>query len=310
MKQNNSAIVYASIAGVSWSTVATAFKIALMHLTHFGMLLIASCTALALFITLLTIRKKWHLVISLSGRKWLYYALLGLLNPVGYYLVLFKAYDLLPAQIAQPVNYIWPIMLLILLALFTHHPIPSSKYIGMFISLLGVTLISWGTGYSGKETISYYGLLLALLSALLWAIYWMIQNKQKEKTDSCVALFVSFLFGTVYLLVASYGMVPMAFTIEGILSGIYIGGFEMGIPFICFGIAMRRASNPALINQLCYLAPFLSLFFISVILNEQITLTTYAGLTLIVSGIIFNQYLIPSGKAIRNRMNKVLNEYK
>ena len=138
-------------------------------------------------------------------------------------------------------------MLLILLALFTHHPIPSSKYIGMFISLLGVTLISWGTGYSGKETISYYGLLLALLSALLWAIYWMIQNKQKD---------------------------------------------------------------PALINQLCYLAPFLSLFFISVILNEQITLTTYAGLTLIVSGIIFNQYLIPSGKAIRNRMNKVLNEYK
>ena len=249
-------------------------------------------------------------MISLSGRKWLYYALLGLLNPVGYYLVLFKAYDLLPAQIAQPVNYIWPIMLLILLAVFTHHPIPSSKYIGMFISLLGVTLISWGTGYSGKETISYYGLLLALLSALLWAIYWMIQNKQKEKTDSCVALFVSFLFGTVYLLVASYGMAPMVFTIEGILSGIYIGGFEMGIPFICFGIAMRRASNPALINQLCYLAPFLSLFFISVILNEQITLTTYAGLTLIVSGIIFNQYLIPSGKAIRNRMNKVLNEYK
>ena len=51
MKQNNSAIVYASIAVLSWSTVATAFKIALMHLTHFGMLLIASCTALALFIT-------------------------------------------------------------------------------------------------------------------------------------------------------------------------------------------------------------------------------------------------------------------
>lgn len=56
MKQNNSAIVY-GIAVLSWSTVATAFKIALMHLTHFGMLLIASCTALALFITLLTIRK-------------------------------------------------------------------------------------------------------------------------------------------------------------------------------------------------------------------------------------------------------------
>lgn len=148
--------------------------------------------------------EKWHLVISLSGRKWLYYALLGLLNPVGYYLVLFKAYDLLPAQIAQPVNYIWPIMLLILLALFTHHPIPSSKYIGMFISLLGVTLISWGTGYSGKETISYYGLLLALLSALLWAIYWMIQNKQKEK-QTVVSLFLS----ASYLVRFIYSLRPM-----------------------------------------------------------------------------------------------------
>ncbi|WP_303005567.1 hypothetical protein [Bacteroides congonensis] len=45
MKGNTSAIVYACIAVFSWSIVATAFKIALMHLTYFEMLLVAGCTA-------------------------------------------------------------------------------------------------------------------------------------------------------------------------------------------------------------------------------------------------------------------------
>ena len=68
----------------------------------------------------------------------------------------------------------------------------------------------------------------------------------------------------------------------------------MGIPFIFFGLAIRKTSNPALINQLCYLSPFMSLFFISVVLGEQIVFTTYIGLVMIVLGIVFNQYFVKS----------------
>ena len=290
MKGNASAIVYACIAVLSWSTVATAFKIALMHLTYFEMLLVASCTACFFFAMVLTVQKKWRLVVSLSADRWLYFAIIGFLNPVAYYLILFKAYDLLPAQVAQPINYLWPVLLLVLLSVFARQPIPGRKYIGMFISLAGVALISLGSNYAGKERLSVYGLLLAVISALCWAVYWMVNSRQKEKTDSTVALFVSFLFGTAYMSVLTGWTGAEAFTIEGILAGMYIGGFEIGIPFICFGLAIRRTSNPALINQLCYLAPFLSLFFISIILGEQIVFTTYIGLCLIVSGIIFNQF--------------------
>lgn len=80
MKNSTSAVVYACIAVLSWSTVATAFKIALTHLTHFEMLLIASCTSLVIFALLLTFQKKWRLVSELSGRQWGYFALLGLLE--------------------------------------------------------------------------------------------------------------------------------------------------------------------------------------------------------------------------------------
>ena len=120
----------------------------------------------------------------------------------------------------------------------------------------------------------------------------MVNNKQKDSADSSVVLFMTFLFGSAYLLAGAAVVGINLPTLTGVLSGMYVGGFEMGIPFIFFGLAMRKTSNPALINQLCYLSPFMSLFFIAVILGEQIVFTTYIGLALIVLGIVFNQYFV------------------
>ena len=307
MKENNKSILLAIVAVLSWSTVATAFKKSLENLSPYGMLLIASITSLLIFIVAITVQRKWGQISSLSKRIWGYFALLGLLNPVAYYLVLFKSYDLLPAQVAQPVNYFWPILLLILLAIFTKQAIPVKKYIGMFISLGGLILISAGGQQSDSMEIPAFGLVLGLMSALLWASYWMVNNKNKNKADATTACFMSFLFGSIYLalgapLIGIEGLLAKATTdftpdpVNGILSGMYVGAFEMGIPFICFGLAMRKTNNPALINQLCYLSPFLSLFFVSTILGETIVPSTYIGLTLIVLGIVFNEYFVKKKK--------------
>lgn len=292
MKDEQKSIVYACLAVLSWSTVATAFKIALSYLSHFEMLWVACLTSWLIFAVLLTCQRKWTQVFQLSGKQWGYFAAMGLLNPVAYYLVLFTAYELLPAQVAQPINYAWPIVLLVLLAVFAGQPIPPKKYIGMFVSLAGVALISFGSGSAGDMHVSVEGLLLAALSALLWATYWMINNKNKNQVDGSVALFVTFLFGSIYLSVGALVTGVDIHSVPGILSGMYVGGFEMGIPFIFFGLAMRKTTNPALVNQLCYLSPFLSLFFISVVLGEKIVLPTYIGLCLIVLGIVFNQYFV------------------
>ena len=292
MTQDNKAIVYAAIAVLSWSTVASAFKIALRYLSSFELLLVASCTAFFIFLFTLLARKKWKEVKNLSASQWRWFALLGLLNPVTYYLVLFRAYDLLPAQVAQPVNYSWPILLLILLSLFAGQSIPKIKYVGMLLSLGGVVLISAGTGLSDKLEFSVTGFLLAFLSAFLWAGYWMVSNKRKE-VDAIIALTVTFFFGSAYLLIASLWMEPVVLPIQALLSGMYVGAFEIGIPFVCFGMAIQLTSNVTLVNQMCYLSPFLSLFLIHLVLGEQIVWTTYAGLLLIVVGIVFNQYLAP-----------------
>lgn len=295
MTQNSKSILLAATAVLSWATVATAFKIALSHLTVFNMLFIATCTALLIFAAMMTIEKKWGLLRAMSGKDLFASGLLGVLNPVVYYLVLFKAYDMLPAQMAQPLNYAWPIVLLLLLAIFNHERIPAKKYIGMALSVGGVVCISLGGG-GVKGSVSAAGVIMALMSAALWAIYWMFNNRLKGKVDTTVALFLGFLFGSLVLLAAGCFVGIEIDSLDGLLSGIYIGCFEMGIPFLTFGMALRITSNPALINQMCYLSPFISLFLIAIVLGETIVPATYVGLMLIVAGLVYNQYIVGNPK--------------
>lgn len=289
-------VVLASVAVLSWSTVATAFKVALQTMSTFGMLFVACATALIIFTVWMLITGSWHELRLLTPLLLARFAFLGLIAPVVYYLMLFKAYDLLPAQIAQPINYIWPILLAVLLAFIEKKPIPKSKYAGMIVSLGGVVVISLGgRGISGE--ISAVGILLAIVSAFLWGLYWMVNDSLKDKVSEVTSLFLTFFFGMIYLFIGNF-FFPIGHLEPGsLMAGMYIGAFEMGVPYICFGIAIRETRNPALINQMCYLAPFLSLFIISIVLEEPIMPSTYAGLVLIIGGIVYNQYL--AGKTRR-----------
>lgn len=295
MRQSTKAILLGGVAVLSWSTVATAFKIALSQMSVFETLLIASLTALAGFTVVMTAEQRWHELKSVSRRDMLTMMLGGMINPAIYYLVLFESYDLLPAQIAQPINYIWPILLLVLLAVFRNQRVPARKYIGMAISLAGVAVISLG----GKEisgTLSLPGLLLGAMSALLWASYWMINDSLKQRVSQSVNLWVGFASGSAILLAASLFVNVSIASYAALLSGIYVGLFEIAVPFACFGMAIRITDNPALINQMCYLAPFMSLFLIHMVLGEPIVATTYIGLLLIVGGIVFNTYFAETTK--------------
>lgn len=290
MKDNNKAILYVSITVLSWATVASAFKLALSSLTYYELLLIASFTALIAFAIILTFRKRWFLLRSVNREQWRMFAIAGMLNPTMYYLVLFKSYELLPAQIAQPINYMWPVVLSVMLAIFARQRIPAVKFAGMAISLAGVAVISVGPGQLTGVGLSVLGLTLGIGSAFVWATYWLI-NRMNAETDQIMSLFLNFLFGTIYLLMIAPFMKIEISSLQGVLAAVYSGLFEMTIPFIFFGIALKKTDNPALINHLCYLSPFLSLFIIHLILGESIYSTTYTGLALIVGGLLFNEYI-------------------
>ena len=293
MKPSSKSYLHVAIAVASWSTVATAFKIGLRHYSYYELLLVAAFTAMLVFALVVSFQKKWYLLKRINRKEWHLFALTGLLNPAGYYLILFKAYELLPAQIAQSINYSWAIVLTLLLSLFMKQRIPALKFLGMAISLGGVALISLGSeSFSGLQ-LSVTGLVLAFMSSFVWASFWIL-NKKSEHIDNVLALFVSFLFGSVYLLIGCLFVEVQLHSLKGVLSSVYVGLFEMAIPFIFFGLALKKTDNPALINQLCYLSPFISLFIIQAVLGEPIYITTFVGLLLIIGGILFNEYSVKS----------------
>ena len=287
MKDQKKAYIFALIAVMFWSTVAVAFKLTLteLHHDHIQMLFLASISSLfILFIAVLS-QKKLYLLKKLTAKDYLFSAFLGSLNPFLYYLILFKAYDLLPAQEAQPLNYTWSIMLVLLSVPILKQKISWKSFIAIIISFFGVYVISsHGDILSFKFTNSY-GAMLALSTAVIWAFFW-IYNAKDDK-DAAVRLFLNFVFGTIYITITVLVFSDISsISFKGILGGTYIGFFEMGLTFLLWSKALKLSVTTAKVSNLIFLSPFVSLVLIHYILpNEDVLLSTYIGLIFIVAGI-------------------------
>lgn len=220
MKASSRAIVLAAVTVLSWSTVATAFKIALASMGVREMISVSVLSAFVVHAVWMTLSRSWGELSRLSAKMWLKFALLGLIAPVSYYFVLFEAYDHLPAQIAQPINYTWPIILSVLIAVIDRRPVSVSGYAAMAVSLAGVALISLGGGVDGG--ISLAGIALAFASALLWALYWIVNDSLKSSVSETTSLFLTFFFGTIYLAAMSLLRPLGPIASDGLLAGCYI----------------------------------------------------------------------------------------
>jgi drug/metabolite transporter (DMT)-like permease len=287
--------IYAGIAILFWSTVPTAFKISLGELDILPMLTIAVLTSAVVLLIVILSGKKFELLKKTTGKELFSSALLGLINPFLYYLILLKAYQLLPAQIAQPLNMIWPIILVFLSVLILKQKIERKSFIALFISFAGVYIISsQGKLFtSGQSNLT--GILLATGSSVFWAVYFILNVK--DKRDEAVKLFLSFLFGSFYLIIAMVivGKWPFETGFTGIAASVYVGIFEMGITFLFWLKALQMAATTDKVSNLVYLAPFISLVFVHYILHEPVYYTTPAGLLLIISGILI-QNRKPAGR--------------
>jgi len=278
--------IYAGLAILFWSTIPTAFKICLSELAILPMLTIASVTsAIALFIILLA-EGKLDLLSKNSVRDLVNSALLGLINPFLYYLILLKAYQLLPAQVAQPLNMIWPIILVFLSVPLLKQKISGRSFAALFISFIGVYIISSQGNLFRPGHADIKGVVLATGSSVFWALYFILNVR--DKRDEAVKLFLNFLSGSVYLVAAMIitDSRPENISFRGFASAVYIGLFEMGITFFFWLKALQLASSTDKVSNLVYLAPFLSLVFVHFILHEPVFYTTPAGLLLIISGIV------------------------
>ena len=290
MHRQRQAVLLTLLVILFWGTAASAFKIALRQVSPYTLLVCAAAVSTCALLLILLGRGQLGQLRTLPRPVLVRAALLGLLNPFLYYLVLFTAYSLLPGQIAMALNYGWPLVLTLLSVPLLGQSLRRSQLAAVGVSFVGAVLIATRGQLTHFGGLSGTGLLLAAGSTLVWALFWL--GNARIGADPVVKLFVGFCTGLIAALVCSPlfgGLVlppPAAWP-----ALVYIGLFEMGLTFVLWLSALQLATTTARITNLVYLTPFLSLCFLRLVIGEPIHPATAIGLALIVTSLLFQEFM-------------------
>ena len=267
-----------------WSTVATAFSLSLQYLTPLQLVTLATVISWCFFAIRLSVPERRSALRVTSSKARATGLLVGWLNPGLYYLVLFAAYDRLPAQEAMAINYSWGITLALLAAPLLRQHLSAGALLAACISYSGILVIATRGAPLSLDFAQPLGVGLALLSTVLWSLYWVINTRLP--LDPEVNLFLNFS-GALPLLLALlwWSNTPFPTLWQGWAGGLYVGLFEMGLAFVLWMGAMKATTSTLRISSLIFLSPPLSLVLIWVIAGEPVKAYTLIGLVLILFGL-------------------------
>jgi drug/metabolite transporter (DMT)-like permease len=296
-RSNQESLLFGLMAVGLWSTMATAFKWALLYTTPMQLITAAATVSWLFFAMRLAVSGSLRSVMEVPRTIRWRCLILGLLNPGLYYWILFQAYDLLPAQDAMAINYTWGLTLPLIASLFSKI-VPTRSEIGLaLLSYLGILIIVTDGDLSAFEFTAPLGVLLALLSTVIWGLSWVLNSRfvDTHQLNPEVTLFLNFTAATPILwLLTTLSDGAIALTWASILSGLYVGLLEMGIAFVLWMNALRLTNNPIRVSSLIFLAPPLSLVLITTVLGEPISQSTLLGLVVILLGLAGKQFVSQS----------------
>ncbi|KPQ22900.1 MAG: putative permease, DMT superfamily [Halomonas sp. HL-48] len=285
MNQDRQAILYGLGAVALWSTVATAFKVALAWMSPLELMWLASLVSWALMGAIVVYQGNADVALR---KGWKTAAWAGLMNPVGYYLVLFAAYDRLPGQEAMALNYTWALAMAFLAVPLLGHRLTRTDVAAGLVAYSGVWVIATRGDVFNVTFADPLGVVFALASTLLWALYWLLNAR--DKRPPLVGQWQNFTVGLPILtLLLLVGPGFQWHSGPALMAGIYVGLFEMGIAFILWQLAVHKVSRTAKVSNLIFLSPPVSLLLLFVIVGESIYPSTLVGLALILAGLGWQQ---------------------
>ncbi len=288
MKKQTKAYLFTLIAVFFWSTAASAFKIAMQYVTPYMLLFYSTLISSIALLVILILQGKVSELARISRKQVWKAALLGFINPFFYYTVLFKAYSLLPGQIAMSINYAWPLVLTLFSVPILKQSLSRVQLSALVISFVGAIIIATKGQVGNFNELNKFGLCLAFGSTIIWALFWLFNAR--DGTEPLIKLFLGFCFGLFYSILFSpmFGGLYLP-EVKALLPLVYIGFFEMSFTFVLWLTALQLSSTAARIGNLIYIAPFLSLVFLRLTTGEEIHPSTFIGLLLIVGSILFSE---------------------
>lgn len=168
----------------------------------------------------------------------------------------------------------------------------SNFIIGFIAAMMGIALISFNGTSNFK--LNPIGDVLALLAALVWAIYSVLTKKISEYGYNTIQVTRRiFIYGIAFMLIA---LVPFDFelNLNHFTNPVYLGNIiflGLGASALCFvtwNVAVKIL-GAVKTSIYIYIVPVVTVVTSVIILNEQITLMSFIGTILTLIGLFLSQ---------------------
>jgi drug/metabolite transporter (DMT)-like permease len=206
---------------------------------------------------------------------------LGVYGIFGYHFLLFSAFQIAPAVEANLMNYLWPLLIVLLIPLIlTGQRLRPHHLIGILIGLVGAALIVTG-GRMSLDIAHLKGYLMAAAAAFIWSSYSLLTKRVAAFPTAAVAGFCFFsgiLSLGVYFVGSPSFEVVQALSLRDWVLLILLGAGPMGLAFFTWDAALKRG-DPRIIGSLSYITPLTSTSLLVLVGGR--TFTWISGLAMI-----------------------------
>ncbi|GAB3264594.1 DMT family transporter [Chitinimonas naiadis] len=209
--------------------------------------------------------------------------LLGCYGLFGYHFCLFMALRYAPALEANLINYLWPLLIVLLSPLL----LPPTRlaprhWLAGLLGMSGCVLIVLGKGQLSLNGQHGLGYALAAIAALMWSSYSLLTRRVPPFSTGAIGGFC--LLSGLLALLAHAALEP-AYVLNNTEWGwlAVLGLGPMGAAFFLWDAALKRGDARA-IGTLAYLTPLLSTSLLALLGNGHFSWQTGVALVLILAG--------------------------
>ncbi|SFQ13890.1 Permease of the drug/metabolite transporter (DMT) superfamily [Lachnospiraceae bacterium XBB1006] len=275
-----------ALAGISvlcWGTVATVTKILAGQLDAMYALAFSFLFA-SLFLFIYNVKHRTLSKLrSISKGTLLRMVAVGSLGVLFYNLFLLLGEVTLPAQVAFLINDLWPALIIIFSCIILKERFTIAKLIAIVCSIVGIFISTSNGDFRFLLHTSISGVIFCSMAAVCYGLYCTLNKR--EDYDKGISVFVSYLSGSViaFLWIIATGKFHMPTTADTIALA-FNGIIANALPYLTWALALD-IGNTAIIANLAYLTPFVSLAVTHYVLGEKVTIYSFLGLFLILAGI-------------------------
>ena len=274
---------YVAVPIMFWGTLATLNKLLLKSLDAMFVLAVSSIVAFIFLFIFNLVTGKLRKLKTYSLSDIVRMVALGILGFFCYNLFYLLGIDVLSAQEAMILNYMWPAMIIIFSCIILKEIMTLKKIVATLMSIVGVIVVASEGDISKIASGNLKGIVFCLLAAVSYGLY-SVLNK-KEDFDKSIAIMIGYLSTAIiaFICIAITGTESTINLV--IMFGLLYNGIACNAISYLFWVLALDKGNTAIISNLAYLTPFISLIICAVILHENISWYSIIGLVMIVSGI-------------------------